>query len=334
MSHTMKIWERIIENRVREETSIGKEQFGFMPGRSTIDAVFAIRQLVEKHREKEKALHMVLIDLEKVFDSVPRQVWRCMREKGVQEKYVRIVQDMYRECRTQVRSSIGLTEWLQVGVGLRQGSALSPYLFDLVMDVISEKVRELSPWCMMFADDVVICSTNRNSVELKLENWRHAVEARGLKISRKKMVYLPFYAQRDYEVDMETTKIEKVEKFKYLGSIIMENGDLEEEVTHRVQGWNNWKKVSGVLCDRKIKARMKVRVYKTVVRPALMYENETWPSKKAHEKRLDVAEMRMLRWMCGVTKKDRTRNERIRGTVKIMALSKKSRKEDSNGMDM
>ena len=53
---------------------------------------------------KKKALHMVFIDLEKAFDSVPRQeveVWRCMREKGVQEKYMRIVQDMYRECRTQ-----------------------------------------------------------------------------------------------------------------------------------------------------------------------------------------------------------------------------------------
>ena len=246
---------------------------------------------------------------------------------------------MYRTCTENAGprtvSSIGLTEWLQVGVGLHQGSALSPYLFDLVMDVISEEVREPSPWCMMFADDIVICSTNRNSVELKLENWRHAVEARGLKISRKKTVYLPFYAQGDYEVDIEATKVEKVETFKYLGSIIMENGDLKEEVTHRVQvGRNNWKKVSGVLCDRKINARMKGRVYGTVVRPALQYRTETWPSKKVHEKRLDVAEMRMLRWMCGVTKKEKIRNERIRGMVKIVALSKKSKKEDSNGMDM
>ena len=102
----------------------------------------------------------------------------------------------------------------------------------------------------------------------------------------------------------------------------MANGDLEEEVTHRVQvGWNNWKKVSSALCDRKIKARMNGRVYKTVVRPALLYGTETWPSKKAREKRLDVAEMRILRWMCGVTK-DKIRNERIRGTVKIVALSK------------
>ena len=59
MSHTMKIWERIIDRRLREETTIGDEQFGFMPGRGTTDAIFAVRQLMEKHREKQKGLHMV-----------------------------------------------------------------------------------------------------------------------------------------------------------------------------------------------------------------------------------------------------------------------------------
>ena len=75
----------------------------------TTDAIFAVRQLMEKHREKQKELHMVFIDLEKAYDRVPRQeVWRCMREKGVPEKYVTIVQDMYEGARTRVKSSVGL----------------------------------------------------------------------------------------------------------------------------------------------------------------------------------------------------------------------------------
>ena len=67
-----------------------------MPGRGTTDAIFAVRQLMEKHREIQKELHiMVFIDLEKAYDRVPRQEpWRCMRDKGVREKYVMIVQDM------------------------------------------------------------------------------------------------------------------------------------------------------------------------------------------------------------------------------------------------
>ena len=63
MSHTMKIWERIIDRRLREETTIGDEQFGFMPGRGMTDAIFAVQQM-EKHREKQKGLH-IFIDLEK-----------------------------------------------------------------------------------------------------------------------------------------------------------------------------------------------------------------------------------------------------------------------------
>ena len=54
-----------------------------------------------------------------------------------------------------------------------------------------------------------------------------------------------------------------------------------------------------------------------------MYGAETWAVKKAHEKKLDVAEMRMLGWMSGVAKLDRIRNERIRGTTKLVEISKK-----------
>ncbi|XP_066959107.1 uncharacterized protein [Macrobrachium rosenbergii] len=66
MSHTMEIWERIVDQRIREETSEGEEQFGFMPGRGMTDAVSALRQMMEKHqREEQKGLHTVFTDLEK-----------------------------------------------------------------------------------------------------------------------------------------------------------------------------------------------------------------------------------------------------------------------------
>ena len=85
----------------------------------------------------------------------------------------------------------------------------------------------------------------------------------------------------------------------------------------------NWKRVSGILCDRRISLRVKWKVYKTFVRPAMMYGVDTWAVKKTQEKKLDVAEMTMLRWMSGVTKLDRIRNERIRGTTKVGEISKK-----------
>ena len=325
LSHTMKVWERIIERRIRDETTIGEEQFGFMPGRSTTDAIFALRQLLEKHRERGKGVHVVFIDLEKAYDRVPRQeLWRCMREKRVPEKYVRIVQDMYESARTRIRSSVGETEGIQVKVGLHQGSSLSPYLFDLIMDVLAMGVREESPWCMLFADDIALCSTSKEEVERKTENWRRALEERGLKISRKKTEYMKFCDERDLEVRLQGELLKRVDKFKYLGSTVAHDGELDAEISHRIQsGWRNWKSMSGVLCDKRMSMKVKGKIYKTVVRPAMVYGAETWATKKTQEEKLNVVEMKMLRWACGVTRMDRVRNERIRGTIKVTEISKK-----------
>ena len=110
-----------------------------MPRIGMTDAICAVRQLMEKHMEKHNGLHTKrLIDIEKPYDRVPRQeVWRCMRDKGVPEKNVMIVQDMYEGARTRVKSSVGITDMIPVGVGLHQGSSPSPYLFAMLMDVLA-----------------------------------------------------------------------------------------------------------------------------------------------------------------------------------------------------
>ncbi|KAK3559970.1 hypothetical protein QTP86_033667, partial [Hemibagrus guttatus] len=127
----------------------------------------------------------VLENLEKAYDRVPREeLWYCMRKSGVAEKYVRVVQDMYERSRTVVRCAVGQTEEFKVEVGLHQGSALSPFLFAVVMDQLSEEIIQESPWTMMFADDIVICSESREQVEESLERWRFALERRGMKVSR------------------------------------------------------------------------------------------------------------------------------------------------------
>ncbi|KAK3553039.1 hypothetical protein QTP86_031195 [Hemibagrus guttatus] len=186
MSHTMKLWERVVEARVRKVVEICEQQYGFMPRKSTTDAIFTLRILMEKFRDGQRELHCVFVDLEKAYDRVPREeLWYCMRKSGVAEKYVRVVQDMYERSRTVVRCAVGQTEEFNVGVGLHQGSALSPFLFAIVMDQLSEEVTQECPWTMMFADDIVIFSENREQVEENLERWRFALERRGMKVSRR-----------------------------------------------------------------------------------------------------------------------------------------------------
>jgi len=188
-----------------------------------VDGIFSLRQNMEKHREKQKVLHMVFIDLEKAYDRVPRQeVWRSLRERGVPEKYVRIVQECYKNVTTRVRSTVGTTDRFQAKVGLHQGSALSPLLLNIVFNIITEAVREEPPWCVLYADDIVLVTEERRQLERKLEEWRVALENRGMKISRSKTEYFTTDTSGDQQATSRLNGeiLKRVKSFKYLGSMV------------------------------------------------------------------------------------------------------------------
>ena len=99
---------------------------------------------------------------------------------------------------------------------------------------------------------------------------------------------------------------------------------MTTEISQRVSAaWRNWKRCSGVLCDRRMPLKLKGNVYKTVVRPAQLYGADTWATTRVQEARLEVNEMRMMRWVCGVTRRGKIRNEHIRGTAIVVQASKK-----------
>ena len=86
------------------------------------------------------------------------------------------------------------------------------------------------------------------------------MEERGLKISRRKTEYLGCNEHQDGEIQLQGETVKRVKTLTYLGSTLAEHGELEAEVTHRVQSWwKNWKRVSGGLCDRRMNVKIKGR---------------------------------------------------------------------------
>ena len=329
MSHTMKLWERVIEHRLRRGTKVTQNQFGFMPGRSTMEAIFLIRQLMERYREQKKDLHMVFIDLEKAYDKVPRNVlWWALEKQKVPTKYINLIKDMYKDAMTCVRTCDGDTRDFPIKIGLHQGSALSPYLFALVMDEVTRDIQDDIPWCMLFADDVVLIDESRAGVNRKLEVWRHTLESKGFRLSRTKTEYMSCdfstSGHEDGDVSLSGQVVPKKDTFRYLGSMLQKDGDIDEDVRHRIAaGWLKWRQASGILCDKKVPQKLKGKFYRTAIRPAMLYGAECWPTKWRHIQQLSVAEMRMLRWACGHTRRDRVRNVYIRDLVGVAPIEEK-----------
>ena len=64
----MKLWERVVERRLISELTFSEQQYDFIPGKRTTDALFDLRVLMEKYREGQKELHCVFVDMDKAYD--------------------------------------------------------------------------------------------------------------------------------------------------------------------------------------------------------------------------------------------------------------------------
>ena len=324
MSHTMKIIERVLDGRLRKIIRLSDDQCGFVAGKSTTDAIQSIRIIMEKHRDSLKDLHMVLVDFEKAFDRQPRDlIWVALRKRGVPETYVRIIMDMYEGAKTRVRCPTGVTEEFPIKVGVHQGSVLSPLLFIVVLDYLLEgKVTDPKVHQLFFADDGAIISDDQTSLQRALDVWVDVLEGNGYRISQKKTEYLccPFSdpLRPIPDIYLNGKVLPKCEKFKYLGSMINSEGTCDDDINHRVSvGWMKWRENSAIFCDRKMPPKLKGRLYTAVVRPALTYGSQCWTAYKKYEDKLTATEMKMLRMTAGVTKLDRIRSSRIRGSLHV-----------------
>ena len=87
------------------------------------------------------------------------------------------------------------------------------------------------------------------------------------------------------------------------------------------------------MCNRKLSAKIKGKMYRSVKRPAMLYETETVAMTEKQEGKMEMAELKMLRWALGVTKRDKIKNEYVRGTAKIAKLGNKLGAQGYVGMD-
>jgi hypothetical protein len=136
------------------------------------------------------------------------------------------------------------------------------------------------------------------------------LKVKDFRLSRSKTEYIKcdFSAttQEDGDVRLNGQVVPKKDIFRYLGSMLQKDGDIDEDLSHIIKvSWLKWRQVSVVLCDPMVPLKLKVKFYRTAIRPAMLHGAECWPTKKRHVQQLSVSEMCMLRWICGNKRRDR-----------------------------
>ena len=113
-----------------------------------------------------------------------------MRKLGIDEWLVRLVQPMYKDVRSRVRAGDGYSEEFGVGVGVHQGSVLSPLLFIIVLEALSREFRTGCPWELLYADDLMISAESMEELLVKVQTWKTEMEKKGLRVNMESGINL------------------------------------------------------------------------------------------------------------------------------------------------
>ena len=329
LSVPSKVLARILLNRIRPHLLKHQrpEQSGFTPKRSTIDRILALRVLSERMREFRCRFFAAYIDLRKAFDSVDRDaLWRLLRFRGVPQTLINLLFKLYSGTESAVRCGSSISEFFPVSTGVGQGRVEAPTLFNTCMDWGMGRMVEASGCGVSFgdvkitdldfADDAVIFAETLELLVGALETLGSELEPLGLKVSWIKTKIQVFGGSLEdalQSVPVCGGNVELVDRFTYLGSDVHFSAGCLQEVNRRIG------KACGVMdsLDRSVwrsrylSKRTKIRVFRSLVLPVLLYGCETWTLTGDLRSRLNVFGTRSLRRILGYRWSDCVSNERL-----------------------
>ena len=330
LSHCGKLFSSIIENRVRTlvEGSLGEWQYGFRPGRSTSDLVFVMKMIMEKSWEWGRDKFALFIDMEKAFDCVPRNLlWKIMAEPPyyIPKKLIRVIKSMYTGSVSKVRKGDVETDWFNIETGVRQGDGLSPLLFVIFMDkCIRDTNPQPSHQVLAYADDVAVMVDSIQELQDVASTWVSTMRSNGMSINtaKGKTEFMHISRRREeFEVYMEDRKLHQANSYKYLGVVVDDSNIQETELNARIEKYTrNFMMLYPLMKEKCIPTQVKTTIYNTILKPILTYGAECWSLTTKTSSRLQAAEMKVLRTIRGVTRRDRLKNERIRADLSVKPL--------------
>ncbi|XP_045448721.1 uncharacterized protein LOC123657186 [Melitaea cinxia] len=338
-----------LANRVYPEA-----QCGFRPRRSTVDMIFSLRQLQEKCREQKTPLYVAFVDLNKAFDTVSREgLYTALKCIGCPPKLLSLVQSFHEDMKGAVVFDGQTSDRFEMRRGVRQGCVLAPTLFGIFFSIIlrtafgdsqqgihlhtrvdgklfnisllqaKQKRHDLFVDSLLFADDAAFVANSVLELQTIMDKFSKACTLFSMSINPKKTVVLAQGSAEIPAIMLDSTALQVVDRFCYLGSTVSNNLSLEAEINTRIgKAATTFGRLSTRVWNNKhLTNRTKMIVFQACVLSTLLYGAETWTSYAKQERQINTFYMRCLRNILGISWKDRATNERVLQIARMPSLT-------------
>ncbi len=316
-----KVFTHVLLQRVKDQSEgfIKDNQFGFRPNRGTIDAIFITRQIIEKAKEHNVHVHFNFVDFKSAFDTIWREaLWKMLSTIGITKKIINIIKKIYENTECAITVDGKLTNWFSVLIGLRQGCLLSPTLFNIFLEFVLNEIRCLPQRFAMndnelaltikYADDTTLLALGFQKLQELTSQLQDACTKWGMEINNGKCKVLTPLQQH---ITIEGNDIENLNGFVFLGSSVPDvKVDIDRRIALASTAFGRLRK--SIWSKRNINMELKMRLFSALIVPIAIYGAETWVLTTKEENKLNVFEMRCLRSILGISRRDRIRNVNIR----------------------
>ncbi|BHF84954.1 hypothetical protein SprV_1002810800 [Sparganum proliferum] len=290
---------RILLNRLKnhlEQGLLPESQCGFSRHRGTTDMIFAAGKLQEKCQEMRTHLYSTFVDLTKAFDTVNREgLWKIMKKFGCPERFIEMVRQLHDGMMARVTENGTVSEAFAVTKGVKQGCVLAPTIF-MLMDAY--RGDERPGIRIAYRTDGHLLNQQRMNFQSRVsttavQELLFAVDCNGAWTCLLRIV--------------NGTELQVVENFPYLGSTLSRNTKIDDEVANRIskasQAFGHLQ--SSVWNRHGLQLSTKLKMYKAVILPTLLYGAETWTVYTKQARRLNHFHLSCLRRILRLNWQDR-----------------------------
>ncbi len=332
LCHASKVLLEVIRSRLAYYImpQIAEEQFGFVSGKGTTDAILTLRNIIEKTvKRQDQDLWLMFIDYSKAFDTVNHSaLWNSLSDFGVPRHLVWLMARLYTKATGVIRVMDSHTDQFQFEKGVRQGCIVSPLLFNACGEDIMRQVQETlddrsgciiggrAIWNIRYADDSTLLARKKSDLEQQAAELDRCSRSFGLHINAAKTHVMVL--GNSEPIFLDGKEIAQVDRFKYLGSMIGMDGDSTPEISVRLAiARDTTSQLLGLWKAKEISLQLKKQLMKSLVWSVALYGSESWTLKEADKRKITAFELWAWRRILCVSWTERRTNSWVRQTVGV-----------------